>query len=150
VKYLIIIIAIVILSYFGYRWGKKSIDNLSYDVKFASGFKEVLQGITGNIGTVNVDLFISNKNNFYIPVNGLYAEIYYGGNLIAKSTQPQGKFIIPENGNIAVRHSITVVLGGATYNAIGRIIAKKPTEFTYKLKASAWIVPFGHKGNFTT
>lgn len=148
-KFLIILLIVAVVGFFGYRYAKRSIDNISFS---SIGFTGIdLNNILSTTGfaTVDVNTTIGNKNGFSIPVNNLYVEIYYAGKVIGKSTMPSDAFTIPANGSFTVSHNVTLSLSGSLDIAT-KLIQKRPVEFTYMIKATLFgFYPLIYKGSFT-
>lgn len=146
---LIIIVVIAAILYFGYRAGKKAIDNFDIgDPKFiGADLASVFSG--SSFTTIDLGTTITNKNNFSVSVSGLYVEVYYQGAILGKSTKPHDKFIIPANGSVDLTENITIALGNAAQIA-GRLISKQPTQFDYMVKAKLFgFFPLTVRDSFT-
>lgn len=148
--FLIILVIIVVIGIAGYLYGKRAIDNFEFgEPKFVGAD---LQSIFSGAGFTTLDLSstIVNKNNFEVPVKGLYVELKYKGQLIAKSTNPQD-FVIPANGSITITHNLTLPVGTGFAIDIGlQLASKKQLEFQYSAKGSLFgFIPLSTKDTFT-
>lgn len=143
--FLIVLLAIIIIAYF---FVKKAIDNFTFGyVKFVGGdLKSIFDG-TG-FTAINLSSTIDNKNNFSVPVSGLYVELYHQGNLIGKSTAPQGDFTIPAMGKFTVNHSVTFNINSGLSIA-EKILSKVPVDFDYTIRAKLFrFYPLTYNENF--
>lgn len=123
---IIIIVVLIVLGYFGYRYGKKVVDKIEIrNPKFDSvDWKSIING--GGFANINLIDMVINRNNFTIPVSGLYVELSYKGNLIGKSTTPQD-FIIPANGDLAIKQNMTVAIGNSLDVGLKKIQGEQVT-----------------------
>lgn len=144
---IIVIIVIIVILYFGYRGGKKIIDNFDFgSPKFIGA--DLANVFSGNFATVDLGTTITNKNNFSVPVSGLYFEVYYQGQLLGKSTMRHDNFTIPANGSIEIMENVTLALGDVVQIA-GKLLAKQPIEFTYMVRAFLWnVIPITVRNKF--
>lgn len=146
-KYFLAVLVIIIVV--GYFVIKKILDNFTFgDVKFAGGnIRSIFDG-TG-FTAINLSMPIDNKNNFSVPVSGLYIELFYQGASIGKSTNPQADFDIPANGNITINQSMTFNVNSSV--SIGlKALAGTPLTFDYTTKAKLFgFYPLTYNGTFS-
>lgn len=148
-SFLTVLIIVALLLYFGYRFVKKSVENLTFSQPKFSGI-DLLNFInkTG-FSTVDLSTTITNKNNFDIPVNNLYLEISHEGNLVGKSTIPHEKFVIPNNGAITESQNVTLSLA-SSFSLAAKLLAKQPIVFDYTIKGTLFnFFPLNYSDKFT-
>lgn len=148
-KTFIIILVIVVVLALGYKYGKKAIDNFDFgNPKFVGADLKSIFSSSG-FATVDLSTTITNKNNFSVPVNNLYIEVYYQGALVGKSTTPHDAFVIPKNGSINISQNISLAVTN-TVNIAAQIIGGQSVQFEYRIRAILFgFVPFFTKGTFT-
>lgn len=148
-RVLLIIAIVVIIAYFVHNYATKAIDKITFSPPKFEGVDLLSIVNTTGFSQINLSTVISNTNNFNIPVNGLYLELLYQGNIIGKSTDPSERFIIPSNGEIKVTQNITLSLA----NSIGiaaKLVARQPIEFTYRVEATLFnVFPLNYTDTFT-
>jgi LEA14-like dessication related protein len=146
--FIIILVIVAVIGFFGYRYSSKAIDNINFNPKFVGAD---LKSIFSKTGFANIDMqaTITNKNNFNIPVNNLYIEVYYNGAIVGKSTVPHEKFIVPANGSITISQNISLAVTNSLAIA-GKLIAGQKVEFEYMIKGQLFnFLPLKVKGTFT-
>lgn len=146
--FLIILVFLAVITFFGYRYGKTAISKLDFGSPKFSGIDLLNVLNTSGFSQVNLSTVITNQNNFAIPVNNLYLEVSYLGNLVGKSTNTGTSFVIPANGQITISQNVTISLA----NSLGiaaKLVAKQPIQFDYLVKATLFnFFPLTFRSNF--
>lgn len=144
--FILILVIVVILGLVGYRVSKKAIDKISFSKPTIRNLN--LSSIGNSFSTVDLTTTIENKNNFDIPVSGLYIELYYQGQLVGKSTVPSEKFIVPMNGSITITQNVTIYLN-STLNVAAKILSKELITFDYIARGIVFnVVPLQIRDSF--
>lgn len=144
--FLLVLLAVIIIAFFYVR---RVLDNFTFsDAKFAGGnLKSIFDG--SGFTAINLSSTITNKNNFSVPVSGLYIELYNNGNLIGKSTTPQSDFTIPAKGEYTVVQSMTFNVNSSLLIA-AKVLAGVPVVFDYTVRAKLFgFYPLTYKDSFT-
>lgn len=148
-KNLLIILVVLALVYFIFRYAKKVVNNITFSDPSFEGVDLLSVVNNTSFSNINLSTVINNNNTFNIPVEGLYLEVYYQGNLIGKSTSPSERFVIPAKGSIKITESVTLYLS----NSIGiaaKLLANQPLEFSYVVKATIFnFIPLTYRSTFT-
>lgn len=144
---ILIIVAVVFIA--AYIYAKKVIGKITFATPRFVGadLKSAFSG--NNFTTIDLSENIDNQNSFSIPVNRLYAEVYYQGQLVGKSTTQHDPFVIPVNGNINVTQNITLAIAPGL-DVVTQLISGQPIQFTYMIRAVLFnFFPFTYRGSFT-
>lgn len=127
-----VVIILVVLSAFGFFWGKSAWDKISFSAPRLQAIN--FQGITltdlANIAllsqtktiTVGLSMDINNQNNFSIPLSSLNVKLVYDNTVIAQtSNMLLNKQTVPANGTLTVADNVNVILN----NAGGALLIEK-------------------------
>ncbi len=98
---------------------------------------------------LNTFIIIKNQNPFSIPIKDLNIEIYYRDELIARSTEKEGKLIkIPTNGEIKFDEKMTLFANQNSFNLITNFGLKGAFELKYIIKLKLYNAPVSFKGTY--
>lgn len=147
---LIILVILVVIGYFTYKKGKGYLDKINIsEPKFVGANLDSLISGTG-FNSIDLQSTVTNGNNFAIPVNKLYIEVFYNGSLVAKSTRSHDAFIIPKNGSATINENITLSFGTLAIPIVADIAKKRPVVFTYNVKATLFnFIPISYTDTLT-
>ncbi len=104
--------------------------------------QDFLNTSTGAILTVTINVLIKNLNNFYIPVNYLYYEIYYANKLLGKSANTENNkrsVKILANSETRVIQDIDVFVSQSALGIAKDALLKTGSEYTVKIFANVFI-----------
>lgn len=111
-----------------------AIKNFNYDYVI-EGYKPKSINIAEGKAVINIALkvIINSSLFFAIPVQALYYEIYYKGNLLGKSADSSGFKILAKPDTTEVKQSINIYIDKKNIQVAQNYLTKTPTEFTGKV-----------------
>ena len=150
-----ILLGLVVLSLVIYQIVTIIVDKLDIEFAFSKfdiknvKIQDVL--VSGQVdANINVAVTLTNKSNISIPVNNIYVEVYYRGNLFAKSKEKiTDKIVIYKNSVTVFDMPVSVMIDSNSLSLITQYIKKVPFEIEYKVKLSAFGIPVTIKDKYT-
>lgn len=148
-NFFIIVLIVAVIAISIYAYGKIIFKKFNWGQPAFAGadFKNIFSG-TGFTTVTFVDT-ITNNNNFQVSIDRLYIEVYYGGSLIAKSTNVHEKFVIPANGSVTITQNMTLAINNSL-GILSDLAQGNKLQFEYRVRALIFgLYPLMFKGNFS-
>lgn len=139
-KKILLAILLIIIAFVAYIL--YAIKNFSYDYVI-EGYKPKTIDIGAGKAVINIAMkvIINNSLFFSIPIQSLYYEIYYKGNLLGKSADSSGFKILPKPKTTEVRQSVDIYIDKKNIQVAQNYLTKTPTEYTGKVFVRVMGIP---------
>lgn len=138
-KYFIIFLVLILLLTTYYFYSLYNSLEIKTKVK-----KVYAKNILKNQLNIVIDILINNKSSKSITIKDFYIEVYFSGELIAKTLKSNNEIFIGPNVKdfIALKDlSIDFVLKDAAIKLASNYLSKVPLQLTIKFKASVFFLP---------
>lgn len=151
---IIVLVVIALLVFYYYIHISSEINNIDYkinikDVDF-SNFNLQSFGGEGSLVKTKIGVDLKNNGSLSLSFKDLYIEVYYGGILVAKSSDNvnnQNKIIIDKNSSTNVVQEFDVYVNQSLFNLI-KGIKNKNALIQYKVNVNWYGFKISHEGTY--
>lgn len=155
-NFLLILVVLALLAVIVFFWAKSAVMDIDFKLKLAlPKIADLQQAVNLGQGTpsvkVGVQITITNRNIFSIPLKDLRVSIYSDGGLVAKSADAAGnskKIKVPAHGKAIFIHTLDVFLLPAFLQAIMKLRTGEKLTLKYVITGSVFNLPLTYTDTF--